>query len=125
MMKAKENRTFEKMDTIVGEGGVFEGTIEVKGGTRIDGKFKGNIKIEGTLVVGKTGIIEGEIFAQNAVVGGRIEGKMNIAQKVEFQSGARFKGDLYCKGLIVEDGVVFDGTCTMSETPSKPTQQGK
>ncbi len=123
-MKGKE--TYEKMDTIVGEGGVFEGTIEVKGGTRIDGKFKGNIKVEGTLVVGKTGMIEGEIFAQNAKIGGHIQGKMVVAQKVEFQSGARFKGDLYCKGLIVEDGVIFDGTCTMSESaPEKSVQSSK
>ncbi len=119
-MKGKDSKPYEKMDTIVGEGGSFEGTIEVKGGTRIDGKFKGNIKVEGTLVVGKTGVIEGEIFAQNAVVGGNIVGKMVIAQKVEFQSGARFKGDLFCKGLIVEDGVIFDGTCTMSETTQAP-----
>ena len=121
-MKGKETKPYEKMDTIVGEGGIFEGTIQVKGGTRIDGKFKGNIKVEGTLVVGKSGVIEGEIFAQNAVVGGHIIGKLVVAQKVEFQSGARFRGDLFCKGLIVEDGVIFDGTCTMSESSAEHPQ---
>jgi len=123
MMKGKSDKGLEKMDTIIGQGGYFEGTITVHGGTRIDGKFKGDIKIEGLLVVGKTGVIEGEIFAKNAIIGGHVTGKMKIAEKVEFQSGARFKGEVVCKGLIIQDGVIFDGTCSMTEEGvAKPGQ---
>ncbi|MCD6087152.1 MAG: polymer-forming cytoskeletal protein [Candidatus Hydrothermae bacterium] len=111
----KNERLEEKMDTVLGAGSEIEGTISVRGGMRIDGKFKGNLNVQGTLVVGKSGSLDGEIHAKEAVIGGTLKGKVRIDEKIEFQTGATFEGELVCKGLIVQEGVKFDGTCSMSK----------
>ena len=124
---AKEGIRDDKLDTIIGPGTQVEGTINVHGGVRIDGKFTGTLKVEGLLVVGKSGSLEGEIFVKNAAIAGKVKGKTMIEEKVELQSGAKFDGELTCKGLVIEEGVIFDGSCTMSkkEAPAVERKQEK
>lgn len=105
----------EKIDTIIGKSSSFNGNVKVTGGIRIDGVYEGNIESHGTITLGKDGKIKGELKTKNAVVGGEIVGNMIASDRVEFQTGAIFQGDLICKTLIVEEGVVFDGSCKMSE----------
>ncbi len=113
----------EKMDTIIGQGAEVTGNISVLGSARIDGKFKGNVKIQGTLIVGKSGIIEGdEISAKSAVIGGQVRGKLNIEEKIIFESTAKFQGELTCKTLVVEEGVIFEGTCNMQKAHKEAKQ---
>ncbi|MEO0229085.1 MAG: polymer-forming cytoskeletal protein [candidate division WOR-3 bacterium] len=115
----KENKIIEeKMDTIIGQGAEMEGTISVLGSARVDGRFKGTLRVQGALIVGKTGVIDGEISAKNGVIGGVIKGKLHIEEKVVFESTARFNGELTCKAIVIEEGVVFDGNCSMSSKPS-------
>lgn len=110
----------EKLDTILGSGSELEGELKVKGGVRIDGSFKGSIEIQGMLVVGESGKLDGEIRAAEAVLAGTVKGKLFIEGRVEFQATARFEGELVCKTLIVHEGAVFDGTCQMSRREEKP-----
>jgi len=117
---APEKNFEEKMDTIIGQGAEVTGNISVLGSARIDGKFKGNVRVQGTLIVGKAGIIEGDdISAKSAVIGGTVRGKLHVEEKVLFESTARFTGELTCKTLVVEEGVIFEGTCSMQKTPPK------
>ncbi len=104
-----------KLDTIVGQGTVFEGNITIDGSARIDGKFKGKIEAKGTVVVGKNGKVEGDVIAKNAVIGGEVKGTIKVQDRVEFETGARFDGEVYCKTLVVQEGVTFDGSCSMTK----------
>lgn len=108
----------ERVDTVIGAGAKFDGNLEIQGGIRIDGKIKGNLKVQGLLVIGKTGRVEGEIFAKDALVGGTMLGKIKVENKIEFQSGASFEGELVCKGLVIQEGVRFNGTCSMTKEPT-------
>ncbi|HOK22474.1 MAG TPA: polymer-forming cytoskeletal protein [Candidatus Hydrothermia bacterium] len=105
----------EKMDTILGQGAEMDGNISILGSARLDGKLKGTIKVQGTLIIGKTGIMEGDISAKNAIIGGQVKGKMHIEEKVVFESSAKFHGELTCKTIVIEEGVVFDGNCAMTQ----------
>lgn len=112
------------MDTLVGAGASLQGDLTVKGGARVDGRLKGNLRVEGHLVVGKSGMVDGEVRAQSVLVAGFVKGKLVIRERAEFEGGARFQGNLECKRLVIHDGVVFDGTCSMSgNTP--PEKQEK
>ncbi len=105
----------DKLDTILGPGSQLEGDLSAKGSLRIDGTFTGKLKVEGSLIVGKDGRLEGEFHTKNAVISGSVKGKLYVAEKAEFQSGAKFDGELSCKGLVVEEGVIFDGLCQMTK----------
>jgi cytoskeletal protein CcmA (bactofilin family) len=40
---------------------------------------------------------------------------LRVKNRVELQKTAKVNIDLVCKYLIVEEGVIFDGTCSMSK----------
>jgi len=54
-----------------------------------------------------------------------VKGKLYVAEKAEFQSGAKFDGELSCKGLVVEEGVIFDGLCQMTKKVGEKSLLGE
>lgn len=98
---------------IIGHGTVIKGDLKVEGSIRMDGILNGNITVSEALIIGKSGEITGEVRTKDTLVGGKIEGNLIVEERAEFQSGSKLKGDLKCKSLVIEEGVVFDGTCAM------------
>lgn len=103
------------LNTIIGKGSVLEGTLKVESGIRIDGKVKGNISTKESLFIGTQGEIEGEITAKNAIIGGKVDGKINATGKIVLESRATFHGEMKASRLIIDDGAIFDGQCTMKD----------
>jgi cytoskeletal protein CcmA (bactofilin family) len=100
---------------ILSKGVKINGKLKIEGSIHIDGELEGRIEVSELLIVGKTGKIQGEIYTKDCLISGRIEGNLYCTGKVEFKAGAILKGDLSCKQLIIEEGVIFDGNCKMSE----------
>jgi cytoskeletal protein CcmA (bactofilin family) len=103
------------MNTLLGKGSHFNGTLKVEGGIRIDGEYEGQIEATGTLVVGKEGVIKAEIKAKDAIIGGKIVGNLNITNKIELQSGSSVHGDIKSRGLIIDNDVFFEGKSAMGD----------
>lgn len=99
--------------TILGEGTEFEGTLNVPHNVRVDGSFKGKIITSEDLTVGKTGNVNAEIKAKSAVVGGKIIGNLTVDTRVELEANSSLVGDLRAKDLVINEGAVFHGNCTM------------
>jgi len=102
------------MDSILGSGSVCTGSIKVDGGLRVDGTVDGEVYVSGTLTIGRSGVIAGDVTVGQAVVGGTIRGTVRAEQQLELQSGSRLEGDIYTNSLIIEDGVFFEGQCRMA-----------
>ncbi|MGC9002833.1 MAG: bactofilin family protein [Dictyoglomus sp.] len=106
----------EVMETIVGSQTEMEGTIISKASLRIDGKFKGDIEAKDTVIVGKTGYVEGNIKANRVVVIGEIVGNVICKESIDILSTGKLKGDLKLGGKIsVEEGGIFLGTTEILE----------
>ncbi len=112
----------DSMMNILGNGTKFKGNLKVAGSLRIDGEFDGDMSVSETLIIGKTGKLKGTIRAKNSIIGGNIAGNLTTKEKVELQSGACFDGDLVCKKLIIEEGVLFDGNCRMTEKKTETAE---
>jgi cytoskeletal protein CcmA (bactofilin family) len=104
----------EQLDTIIGSNAYFKGDIEVKGGVLIDGRVEGNVKTEGSLIIGKEGYIVGDVYAMNLNLNGKIEGKVYIKNRVEISSNGKIEGELHCKILVVDEGGYINGTMDMN-----------
>jgi cytoskeletal protein CcmA (bactofilin family) len=100
---------------IIGTGSVFEGTINVPHSIRIDGAFKGRLQTAESITVGETGVVEAEIRAQNAFVFGKVLGNMYIDERVELHTTAVAVGDLHAKELVVKEGAIYHGHCSMQK----------
>lgn len=99
-------------------GTFFEGTIDTKGSIRIDGKVKGTIKASDEVRVGRSGEINGEIFAKNARVAGRVDGNVTIEQKLTLESESALNGNLSAGKLIIDEGATFNGKSEMGGSRS-------
>ncbi len=105
-----------RINSILGKGCKFKGTIEVEGTLRIDSEFEGVVNCPETLVVGKTGVVKADINVKNAIVGGKVIGNITATNKIELQSGSHIEGDIMTHRLVIDEGVYFDGSCKMGET---------
>jgi len=101
--------------TIIGEGTSFEGTITVPHSIRVDGYFKGKIDTSEVLTIGSTGVVEADIMARSAVIGGKVVGNMVVQERVELEVNSSLIGDLSTKDLIISEGAIFHGNCTMDK----------
>jgi cytoskeletal protein CcmA (bactofilin family) len=118
MLGKKDMDDFDKsgdLNTIIGKGSVVEGTVKVQSSLRVDGRIKGQVSTTDSLVIGKEGEIEGEVRVKHAIVGGRIKGKIFASGKVVLESKSAFHGELKTSKLVIEEGAVFEGVCSMTD----------
>ncbi len=104
-----------EVNTLIGEGCVFEGNLNLSTATRIDGKVKGNIKSEEMLIIGENGSVEGDITCSEVLIYGTVIGNIE-ARRVEVKKGAYLNGDVKVDVFVVEEGATYNGRCSMGET---------
>lgn len=111
MAKVKE----QEMPSInlLGSGTTVKGDIKLIGDFRIDGTLVGTIDCKGKVVVGSSGVIEGEIICQNADFSGQIKAQVKVAELLTLKESARFSGDIVTNKLAIEPGAKFSGSCQM------------
>jgi cytoskeletal protein CcmA (bactofilin family) len=100
---------------IIGAGTAIDGDISCGGDIRIDGNLKGTINTRGKLVVGPSGVVEGEVFCQNADISGEIRGKVNVTELLTLKATAKLSGELVTGKLAIEPGADFSGSCAMAD----------
>jgi cytoskeletal protein CcmA (bactofilin family) len=99
--------------SILAQGCKFKGDVEVQGTLRIEGEFEGSIRNPENLIVGKTGLVKADIVAKNATIGGKVLGNVTAESKIELQSGSHLEGDIRTRRLVIDEGVFFEGNCSM------------
>ena len=70
------------MNSVIGEGSIFEGKFYINGSLQIDGRFEGDIRTEEYVVVGETGKVKTDIFARRVVVAGTVIGNIEAEEEV-------------------------------------------
>lgn len=111
------------ISSILGNDCKFTGDVDAKGTIRVDGEFDGKIISTDSVIVGKGGIIRGEIHAAHTVVSGTVEGNIYARKKVELESGSRLIGDVESMSLVIEDGVFFEGKSKMRKEGESFTEK--
>jgi cytoskeletal protein CcmA (bactofilin family) len=89
------------------------GDIKSNGDFRIDGHVKGTITIEGKLVVGEKGSVDGQVICENATISGEFKGKMQVKELLSLLASSKFQGEMVTSKLSVEPGAEFTGSCSM------------
>lgn len=110
---AEGHEVDSRQTSILAQGCKFDGKVQVKGAFRIEGEFSGNIETPENLIVGKTGVVRAEVKVKNAIIAGQIFGNIQAENKIELQSGSHVEGDIRTKRLVIDEGVFFEGNCSM------------
>jgi len=109
----------DDIHTILGPESSFEGKLVFASGTiRIDGNFKGEIRTENTLIIGESARVEANVAVGNVIITGEVIGDITAKRAVAIEKPGKVRGTIVTPELMIERGVVFEGTCKM-ETASK------
>ena len=75
--------------------------------------FMDPVTSKSKVVIGATGIVEGDVHCQNADISGAVKGKTNVTEMLFLKSHSRINGDIHTGKLVVEVGASFTGNCNM------------
>ena len=112
MNKTAETVNPGKINSIM-EGTSLVGEIQSDSNLRVDGRVKGTINVRGRLIVGQSGVIEGEVTCQSSDIEGTVLGRVNCQDLLSLKATAKLQGDINTKKLAIEPGAVFTGNCSM------------
>jgi cytoskeletal protein CcmA (bactofilin family) len=109
-------------NTTIGEKSAFQGRFMVQGNLRIDGTFEGKTLLVDQLQIGEKAKVKTNINATSVVVEGLVIGNVTANRRILLLSTARVLGDLKTPELIIQDGVVLEGRCTISHVRIEDTR---
>lgn len=116
----------EAVISIIGPGMTIVGNCETDGTVRVEGTVEGSIKAGKAVVVGKQGLVSGDITTQDAVISGRVEGTLVAASRLELQATCHIDGEVHTRRMQLEEGAVLNGRVHMSDDPKgAATTSGK
>ena len=104
------------------------GTIESNSLFKMDGVLNGDIKGNKLVHIGKTGIVKGNVTAENVIVDGEVSGEI-AATKVEIGSTGKAYATITSALFVIQEGGVFEGRKKMKialikeEQPKSKTEK--
>ncbi len=103
-----------RLSGYVGNGTVLTGETNFQAMLRVDGHLTGRVTSEqGTLIVGSTGKVDANVSVAEAVVNGSVNGDIEASEKLELGRTAKVVGNITAPRLILSDGAILEGGCTM------------
>jgi cytoskeletal protein CcmA (bactofilin family) len=112
MLKIK-GLSAEELNGFMDQGTEFEGELRFKDTFRIDGRLKGRIVSDNTLIVGESGQVDAEIECAVVSIRGTVSGRVHGRDRIELLAGSRVQATLVSPKLVIEDGAFFQGQCDM------------
>ena len=110
---------------LIGTGTTIKGDIESNGDIRIDGHLIGSLKSNGKVMIGQTGVMEGDLTCKQAEVSGVVKGTINTEELTALKATSKVEVDLNTKQLLIEVGAQFTGKRSMGQqsTVAMPKQK--
>ena len=102
-----------KTSSILGPELEIHGDVKVSGSLLIYGKVFGSIQSSGAVRTANGSVVNGNISAKEAAIGGKVDGDLDIEKKVTLGDTSFLTGNLKAAILTIEEGAKFEGVCSM------------
>jgi cytoskeletal protein CcmA (bactofilin family) len=100
-------------------GSKISGKLSFDGPTRIDGQVDGEITGKDSLTIGESAVVTAQIRAAAIIVAGKVSGDIIASQRIEIRPSAKVIGNLTAPILVVHEGALFEGHCSMQPEASQ------
>lgn len=110
------NQSRDSIISIIGPGMKVVGDCVTEGTLRIDGVVEGSVQAGKAVVIGKDSLVIGDISTQDAVIGGRVQGRITAESRLELQASCVVEGEVYARRIKLEEGGQVYGTIQMGES---------
>ena len=117
--------------------GTVQGNIEIWGKLNVAGTVYGNSKAmevyaenarirgevtsEGSVKIGQSSVIIGNIYATSAVIAGAVKGDIDVPGPVILDTTAIVMGNIKAKSVQINNGAVSEGMCSLVYADVNPT----
>lgn len=110
----------DNLNSIIGEGSVFQGNFFINGSIEIDGKFEGQLKAQAQVIIGEAGKVKTPVIeAAKVIIAGTLIGNIKATEEVNLLETGRILGDIETPILNMQKGVVFNGQVNLTGGQSK------
>jgi cytoskeletal protein CcmA (bactofilin family) len=103
-------------DAFLGPGSQITGKLVFKGPVRIEGHVEGEITAQDALTIGESAVVNAQVTATQVIVEGRVTGDVTARGRLEIRASGRLFGGIATPSLVIHQGGVFEGHCTMGAT---------
>jgi cytoskeletal protein CcmA (bactofilin family) len=105
----------ESAISIIGPGMRVDGDLTTDGTVRVEGSIHGTLRAGKAVVLGVSGEVVGDIFTQDAVIGGKVRGTVVAESRLELQSTCSVDGEIRARAehLQLHEGARFSGQIQM------------
>lgn len=117
--------------------GSINGNIEINGKLNVTGSINGNsaaaeiyaesaqingeVKSKGSVKIGQSSVVIGNIFATSAVIAGAVKGDIDVHGPVILDTSAIVMGNIKSKSVQINNGAVIEGMCSQCYADVSPT----
>lgn len=117
--------------------GTIEGNIDILGKLNVTGTIQGTSKAaevyaeganitgdvisEGTIKIGQSSVIIGNLTATSAVIAGAVKGDIDVKGPVILDTSAIVMGNIKSKSVQINNGAVIEGLCSQCYADVNPT----
>lgn len=122
--RADVPRELGEVVSIIGPGMKVVGDCTSDGTIRVEGRVDGSVSAAKSVVVGKDGMVKGDISTQDAIIAGKVSGSVSAESRIELQATCRVQGDIRSRRVKLDEGGQVDGQLHMgasSESSSSKT----
>ena len=104
--------------TLISAGTTLMGDITSDNDLRIDGTIRGNVFSTSKIIIGSTGMVEGNIDGQQADITGKVTGNITVKELLQLKGGCNVQGNISAEKLQIEPTATFNGQCQMGGSAS-------
>jgi cytoskeletal protein CcmA (bactofilin family) len=101
--------------TLINEGTEIEGKLTFTGTVLLNGRLRGEITSNDTLVVGEKGVVNAAIRAGIVEISGEVVGNVSASERIELHPNSRVYGDIEAPVVIIDEGALLEGQCRMTK----------
>ena len=105
--------------SVIAAGLKIVGDVETSGVLKIEGTVQGSIRGARQVMVGRSGVVQGDIQAEEVILGGRVVGTVTATERVEIQANSVIEGDVHTRSIVVFEGGLLNGNVRMDMASAK------
>jgi cytoskeletal protein CcmA (bactofilin family) len=102
-----------EVNAYLGKGSKVAGKLTFEGTVRVDGQVEGEVAAQDTLIVGETAVVNAQILGSTIIIKGKVTGDITARKRVEIKAPGKLFGNVTTPCLIIQEGVIFEGHCSM------------
>ena len=113
--KAQKPSRPREYTTHINDGTEIEGKITFTGTVLLNGRLRGEVLSNDTLVIGEKGVVNASLRAGVVEVSGEVVGNITAVDRIELHSSCRVYGDIEAPVVIIDEGALLEGQCRMTK----------